>query len=233
MTTTLALGPEWLKPDVIIGWLGPWALIGLALIVFAECGLLLGFFLPGDTLLFSVGIFVSQGVIDHSIWLVCLVLTAGAVLGNLVGYEIGRRVGPLLLDREDRRLLRPEHVERTRLFFERYGAPAIVLARFVPIVRTVITVTAGAAEMGRRRYFLYSTVGGVVWVFGVTLPGYFLGNIAFVRDHIQPRLELVLLGVVVLSILPMVIHLARERMSSRRRERVPNRIAVEDATRDD
>jgi membrane protein DedA with SNARE-associated domain len=220
--------PGWLDPEQLLSSAGAWALWVTLLIIFSECGLLLGFFLPGDTLLFSVGLFVSQGVIGESIWLVCLVLTAGAVLGNVVGYEIGRWVGPVLLEREDRRLLRPEHVARTRVFFARYGAPAIVLARFVPIVRTVITVTAGAAEMGRRRYVLYSTVGGVVWVFGITLLGYFLGNIAFVREHIQPRLELVLLGVVVLSILPMA-HLARGRVSSRRREPVP----VDDSARDD
>lgn len=207
--------PSWLDPEQLLNSAGSWALWVTLLIIFSECGLLLGFFLPGDTLLFSVGLFVSQGVIGESIWVVCVVLTVGAVLGNVVGYEIGRGVGPVLLER-DRRLLRPEHVERTRVFFARYGAPAIVLARFVPIVRTVITVTAGAAGMGRRRYVLYSTVGGVVWVFGVTLLGYFLGNIAFVRQHIQPRLELVLLGVVVLSILPMVVHLARERMSAQR-----------------
>ncbi len=208
--------PGWLDPNQLLTSAGSWALWVTFGILFAECGLLLGFFLPGDTLLFSVGLFVSQGVIDHSIWLVCVVLTFGAVLGNVVGYEIGRRVGPVILEREDRRLLRPEHVARTRDFFERYGAPAIVLARFVPIVRTIITVTAGVAEMGRRRYLLYSTAGGVIWVFGVGLLGYFLGTIPFVRDHIQPHLELLLLGAVVISVLPVAMHLLRERRSSSR-----------------
>lgn len=209
--------PGWLDPNSLLATAGSWALWVTLAIIFAECGLLLGFFLPGDTLLFSIGLFVSQGVVAESIWLVCVVLTVGAVLGNVVGYEIGRRVGPVILEREDRRLLRPEHVARTSAFFERYGSPAIVLARFVPIVRTVITVTAGVAEMARRRYVTFSALGGVLWVFGITLLGYFLGNVAFVRDHIQPHLELVLLGVVALSVLPVALHLAREQAAARSR----------------
>src|SRR5690606_20823462 len=142
------------------------------------------------------GIFVSQDIVDEPIWLVCLLLALAAMLGNIVGYEIGYHAGPPLLERTDRKLLRPEHIQRTHDFFEKYGAPAIILARFVPIVRTLITVTAGVARMGRRKYFLYSAIGAVAWASGITAAGYGLGSISFVREHVQPHLDLLLLGAI-------------------------------------
>ncbi|MHA6785882.1 DedA family protein [Pseudonocardia saturnea] len=207
MTTTLALGPEWLKPDVIIGWLGPWALIGLALIVFAECGLLLGFFLPGDSLLFTAGLFVAQGAIQFPLWLVCLILVVAAFVGNVVGYYIGRAAGPAVFDKPESRLFKPKHVARTQEFFDKYGTRAIVLGRFVPIVRTFITVMAGVGRMDARRYFTYSLIGGVLWAAGVTALGFWLGQFAFVRDNI----ELMLLLIVFLSIVPIIIEIVRAR----------------------
>lgn len=201
------LGLEWLDPGHILDSAGAAALWITLAIIFAECGVLLGFFLPGDTLLFTVGVFIANDVVDHSIWFACVVLSAGAILGNVCGYEIGRAIGPKALESERVRILRVEHVERTQRFFERYGAPAIILARFVAIVRTVITVIAGVAHMDRRRYLTLSTIGGVLWVFSITLLGYFLGGVPFVQDYIEPHLDLVLLGVVVLSILPVGVHL--------------------------
>lgn len=212
----MRVGIDWLDPTYIINSYGAAALWITLAIIFAECGLLLGFFLPGDTLLFSVGVLTANDVMDQPIWLSCLVLTLGAVAGNIVGYEIGRKVGPRVFESERIRLLRPEHVERTQTFFDRYGAPAIILARFVPIVRTVITVVAGVAHMDRRRYFALSAIGGALWVLSVTLLGYFLGGVPFVRNNIQ-RLDLVLLAIVVLSILPVVVHLVMDRRRSRRR----------------
>jgi membrane-associated protein len=207
------LMPSWLDPTDLLNNAGAWALWVAAGILFAECGLLIGFFLPGDTLLFSVGLFVSQGIIDHPIWLVCVVLSAAALLGNVAGYEIGRWAGPPILEREGHRLVSQDHVDKTRAFFDRFGAPAIVLGRFVPIVRTLITVTAGVARMDRRRYLIYSTVGAVVWATGLTLVGWQLGRFAFVQDYIQPHLELIVLAAVALTVLPVVVHVLRERRS--------------------
>jgi membrane-associated protein len=205
--TVLALGPEWLRPDTIITWLGPWALVGLALIVFAECGLLIGFFLPGDSLLFTAGLFVASGAIASPLWVVCAVLVAAAVLGNACGYWIGRTAGPAVFDKPRSRLFKPKHVAKTQEFFDRYGTRAIVLGRFVPIVRTFITVMAGVGRMDARRYLTYSVLGGVLWAAGVTLLGYWLGQFAFVKANI----ELILILIVVASVLPMVVEVLRAR----------------------
>ncbi|MGD9528546.1 DedA family protein [Pseudonocardia sp.] len=212
MPHRLALGPEWLQPDTIIQWLGPWALVGLALIVFAECGLLLGFFLPGDSLLFTAGLFVASGAIESPLWLVCLVLVVAALIGNMVGYWIGRAAGPAVFDRPRSRLFKPEHVVRTQTFFDRYGNRAIVLGRFVPIVRTFITVMAGVGQMDPRRYFTYSLIGGVAWAAGVTVLGYFLGQIPWVRENI----ELMLILIVFVSILPIIVEVVKARWEARR-----------------
>ncbi len=215
--TSLALGPSWLDPDQLLRMLGPYVLVGLCLIIFAECGLLVGFFLPGDSLLFTAGLFVANGLIDAPIWLVCLLLTVCAVVGNVVGYLIGYTAGPALFNRPDSRLFKHEHVERTHAFFDKYGAPAIVLGRFVPIVRTFITAIAGVGRMDPRKYFTYSIVGGIAWATGVTLLGFWLGRITFVKDHV----ELILIGIVVLSVLPIVIEVFKARRLSRQTASAP------------
>jgi membrane-associated protein len=207
----LALVPSWLDPDHLLRMLGPYVLVGLCLIIFAECGLLIGFFLPGDSLLFTAGLFVASGLINTPIWLVCLLLTACALAGNVAGYYLGYRVGPALFNRPDSRLFKREHVDKTHAFFDRYGARAIVLGRFVPIVRTFITAIAGVGRMDARKYFIYSLIGGVVWASGVTLLGFWLGGITFVRDHV----ELILVGIVALSLIPIVIELVKARTASR------------------
>jgi membrane-associated protein len=211
-TAPLALGPEWLSPEAMLtnyGDLGFWIAV---LVIFAECGLLLGFFLPGDSLLFTVGLFIGTGVINQPLWLACLLLTISAFVGNVVGYEIGRVSGPAIFNRGDSRIFKQEYVDKTMTFFEKYGARAIVMARFVPIVRTFITVTAGVGQMDRRKYLIYSGVGAVLWATGVTLLGRLLGNIAFVRDNIEAALLLVVL----VSVLPMVIEVLRHRAAARR-----------------
>ena len=210
MTVVSALGPTWLQPDTILAWLGPWALVGLATIVFAECGLLIGFFLPGDSLLFTAGLFVADGAIDAPLWAVCGLLVAAAVLGNVCGYWIGRTAGPAVFDRPRSRLFKPQHVLKTREFFDRYGNRAIVLGRFVPIVRTFITVMAGVGRMDPRRYFTYSLIGGVAWAAGVTLLGYWLGQFAVVKANI----ELILITIVLISVLPVVVELVRARRAT-------------------
>ncbi len=205
--TTLALGPEWLQPDAIISWLGPWAVVGLTLIVFAECGLLLGFFLPGDSLLFTAGLFVAQGAIQAPLWLVCVILVAAAFAGNATGYWIGRAAGPSVFDRPKSRLFKPQHVTKTQAFFDKYGNRAIVLGRFVPIVRTFITVMAGVGKMEAKRYLTYSLIGGAAWAGGVTLLGHWLGQFEFVRTNI----EMMLILIVLVSVLPIIVELLRAR----------------------
>jgi membrane-associated protein len=208
-----AIGPRWLDPQNLstLGDVAPWV---AAAIVFAECGLLIGFFLPGDTLLFTLGLLVGTGVVGMPLWATCTLLAVAALLGNLVGYEIGRAAGPAIFRREDSALFKRENVERAAAFFERWGAPAITLARFVPIVRTFITVVAGVARMDRRRYFFFSTLGAVIWAGGVTALGYFLGSVQFVRDNVDvifAVVEVAIIAVVVLSVAPILIEAIRRR----------------------
>ena len=198
---------DFLKPENILNWLGPWALVGVAFIIFAECGLLIGFFLPGDSLLFLTGLFVAQNFIKEPIWLVVLVLTVMAVVGNLCGYWIGRLVGPRLFDKPDSRFFKKEYVDKTHEFFEKYGARAVILARFVPIVRTFITAIAGVGKMDFRKYAIYSTIGGVLWAGVITLAGYYLGNFTIIKDNI----EIVLILVVLISVIPIVIEYIKHR----------------------
>src|ERR1700712_705691 len=144
-------------------------------ILFAECGLLVGFFLPGDSLLFTAGLLVAGGLVAP-LWVVLLLLPVAAIAGNLVGYWIGRKAGPAVFNKPDSRLFKAEYVDRSQAFFDRNGARTILLARFVPIVRTFATVMAGAARMDLRRYALFSVIGGVAWAAGVTLLGHRLGR---------------------------------------------------------
>lgn len=208
--SALALGPSWLDPNTLLEQLGSWALWGTALIVFAECGLFT-FFMPGDSLLFTVGLFVGTGAIHQPLWLVCLVLTAAAFGGNVVGYEIGRAVGPRLFGNPDARFLKQEYVHQTMQFFEKYGPRAIVMARFVPIVRTFITVTAGIGQMDRRKFLTYTGIGAVLWGTGVTALGYWLGSI----DFVQKNIELILILIVLVSVVPMVVEYLRARRGAR------------------
>ncbi|MFE4603087.1 DedA family protein [Kitasatospora indigofera] len=208
--TSLALGPSWLDPATLIPAFG---LIGILAIVFAESGLLIGFFLPGDSLLFTTGMLVAGGTYLHQpLWLVCLLVVAAAVAGDQVGYLFGRKVGPGLFNRPDSRLFKQENVEKAAAFFERHGPKAIVLARFVPIVRTFTPVVAGVSRMNYRSFVLFNVIGGVLWGAGVTVLGYFLGQIAFVRDNIEP----ILIAIVLLSAVPVAIELLRARRGAGR-----------------
>ena len=206
-TTFVALGPQWLDPSYIISSLGPWALLGVALIIFAECGLLIGFFLPGDSLLFITGLAATTGLVETPLWLVCVVLVVAAFAGNVCGYYLGRAAGPTIFDKPDSRLFKRENVERTQKFFDKYGNRAIVLGRFVPIVRTFITVMAGVGRMDARRFFLFSGIGAVLWAVGVTLLGAVLGQFDIVKNNIEAMLILVVL----LSLIPIGIEVLQAR----------------------
>jgi len=207
---TTALGPAWLDSQHLLQSLGGFALWGTAIVLFVECGVF-AFFLPGDSLLFTVGLFVGRGNIHHSLWLVCLILTAAAFAGNVVGYEIGRKAGPALFNRPDSRIFKQQYVDQTVAFFDKYGARAIVLARFVPIVRTFITVTAGVGRMNRRKFLTYTGIGAVIWATGITVLGYFLGSVAFIANN----LEAIALLIVAISVLPMVVEVLRARSKRR------------------
>ena len=197
--------PSFLNPEYLISTFG---LIGILAIVFAESGLLVGFFLPGDSLLFTTGLLTAGGVLLHQpLWLVCLLVSLAAVTGDQVGYLFGRRVGPRLFRRPDSRLFKQENLARAGAFFERYGARSIVLARFVPIVRTFTPIVAGAGRMHYRTFVVYNVVGGVLWACGVTTLGYFLGQVAFVRSNI----ELILIAIVAVSLVPVAVELLRAR----------------------
>ena len=195
-----------ISPDHLLS--GSGALLVLAIVLFAECGLLLGFFLPGDTLLFAAGISLATGAITSSLAAFLIVAPIAAIAGNLVGYWIGYRAGPVVFDRPNSRFFRPEYVERSHRFFERYGSWAIILGRFVPIVRTVATVMAGVGRMRFSRYAVYSVIGGVIWTDGILLLGHQLGKIKFVQDN-KGYIDYAVIVVVVLSLLPAAIHYLR------------------------
>jgi len=203
------LGPDWLNADTLLQQLGPSAFWVSMAIIFAECGLFT-FFMPGDSLLFTIGLVIQNPdqLIDLRVNIVvaCIVLTAAAFLGNVVGYEIGRAVGTPLYSRSGR-LLKREHFDKAHVFFEKHGNTAIVLARFVPVVRTFITAVAGVSKMDRRQFFTYSFIGALLWATGVTLLGYFLGQISFVRNHI----DVMLILIVVASLVPVGVEYLRHR----------------------
>jgi membrane-associated protein len=208
--TPLALGPGFLNPEQLISTFG---LLGILAIVFAESGLLIGFFLPGDSLLFTAGLLIAGGrYLNLPLWLVCLLISVAAIAGDQVGYLFGKRVGPTLFRRPDARLFKQGNLTKARGFFDRYGARSIVLARFVPVVRTFTPIVAGASHMHYRTFLIYNVIGGILWGSGVTVLGFLLGQIAFVRDHI----ELILIAIVVVSVLPIAIELLRARRATAR-----------------
>jgi membrane-associated protein len=193
-------------------WLSKGGLAVLALIVFAESGLLIGFFLPGDSLLFIAGFLCSEAGKNV---LPPLPITAGvafaaAVIGDQVGFWFGRKVGPSLFDRPQSRLFNPRNLARAHNFFQQRGPSAIVLARFVPVVRTFTPIVAGVADMPYRTFVIFNIVGGFVWGVGVTTLGYFLGEIDFVKNNI----EIAALAIVAVSILPVVLEFVRHRRNS-------------------
>lgn len=196
--------PQFMDPNYLLDTFG---LAGLLIVVFAECGLLIGFFLPGDSLLFTAGLLVAAGSFDVPLWALLVGVPVAAILGNVVGYWIGRKAGTPLFERPDSRLFKRKYIEQTHAFFEVRGPFAIVAARFVPIVRTFVTVVAGVSGMNYRTFIVYSALGGVLWGAGVTLAGYFLGQIDFVADHV----ELIIVGIVLLSVIPIALEYVRAR----------------------
>jgi membrane-associated protein len=188
-------------------------LTAMTAIVFAETGLMVGFFLPGDSLLVTAGVFAAAGKLN--IWSLNALLMAAAVAGDTAGYWFGRRVGPALFKRPKSLLFNPDHLRRAHDFYEKHGGKTIIIARFMPIIRTFAPIVAGMGEMNYRRFLSFNVFGGVFWVASMTGIGYFLGRIPGVREHI----EVVILIVVFLSILPGIIAFGREWMKKRRSAR--------------
>ncbi|GHD20610.1 membrane protein [Streptomyces violarus] len=206
--TTLALGPEWLSPDYLIS---TFSLPGILLIVFAESGLFA--FLPGDSLLFTAGLFVAEGTyITQPLWLVCTLIVIAAVVGDQVGYMIGKFLGPKLFNRPNSKLFKQENLDKAHEFMEKFGPKAIVLARFVPIVRTFAPIVAGAGRMKYRTFLTYNVIGGIAWGTGVTLAGYWLGQIGFIKKNV----ESILILIVLLSVVPIIIEYLRDRSKKKR-----------------
>ncbi|MDH6214593.1 DedA family protein [Streptomyces pseudovenezuelae] len=207
--TTIALGPSWLDPNQLLDTFGIW---GLLLIVFAESGLLIGFFLPGDSLLFTAGLLITSNQLDFPLWAAIALICVAAILGDQAGYMFGKKVGPSLFSRPDSRLFKQENVVKAHEFFEKYGPKSLVLARFVPIVRTFTPIIAGVSGMKYRSFVTFNVIGGVLWGAGVTLLGSWLGKIDVVKNNIEAMLILIVL----ISVVPIVIEFMRARSKARK-----------------
>jgi len=211
--------PSWLSPDHIITSLGNWALWGVAVIVMIEC--IFFPFLPGDSLLFTVGMFVALGTVHFAglsapaVLVICLVvLTIAAILGNIGGYWLGHVIGPPIFKPRPGlagKIFNPAYVDKTHDFFEKHGHKALILARFVPIVRTFVTIIAGVSKMTFSLFIRFTAIGGVAWVVIVTVLGYFLGKVPFIHNNIEAALVLIVL----VSLVPMLVEYLRHRASSK------------------
>lgn len=202
---SFALMP-WLNPETIVTTAGPWALLVVCVIVFAETGLLVGFLLPGDTLLVITGLLAFYPGIGFPIWVVALAIGLAAFLGGEVGYLIGHKAGPRIFERKETGLFSIANVQRTNAFFVRFGGLAVILARFVPIVRTFAPVAAGVGHMSYKKYSLYNLIGALVWGVGLTFGGYLLGNIPPVAEFVKNYIDIILLVAVVGTLIPTVFH---------------------------
>lgn len=231
----MLFGIKWMDPDWLLSEFGS-SLIWLSLIiVFIECGLFFPF-LPGDTLLFALGLFIAGeqihilGIGNPFLELVLAVvmLTAAAVLGNVAGYEIGRAIGPPLYNR-DGRLLKRRYFDQTSAFFELHGSKALVIGRFVPFVRTYITVVAGVTRMDRRKFFAWSLIGAALWVCSITLLGYFLGNVPKVGPFLSENIDYAILVILLFTVVPIAYEaIKRRRHHHAERDAARNAVPVPD-----
>lgn len=225
MTSTLAaltattipalFGIDWLDPETLLK-AGGWAALILACaFVFLETGVLVLAFLPGDSLLFTVGLFSATGIIDVPIWITCALLFVFAFAGDQMGFMIGRKLGPAVFSKEKSRVFNPENVARTHAFFEKHGPKAIIIARFLPIFRAFVPAAAGVGNMRYRQFVVYNAVGALLWGVGVTLLGFFLGQIPFVREYS----EVFIIVLVLIPGIPILIEAIRAFRSWRAKRR--------------
>ena len=212
----------WLDPAMIITNSQPWALLVVCFIIFAETGLLIGFLLPGDTLLIMAGLLshsspaAPNGVFGINAWWVALAIGVAAFVGGEVGYYIGHKAGPSIFERKDSGIFSKKNVERTNAFFVRFGGLTVILARFVPVVRTFAPIAAGVGHMPWRKYTLYNFIGAVLWGIGLTMLGYAVGYIPFIRDIVTEYIDVILLAAVAGTALFIGIHYFRERAAAKR-----------------
>ncbi|MFZ1301354.1 MAG: VTT domain-containing protein [Candidatus Microsaccharimonas sp.] len=199
------------------------SILGVAAVVFAESGLLIGFFLPGDSLLFATGFLIHSGFLNVNIHLAVLIIFIAAVLGDSVGYAFGRKLGPKIFRKKDARFFKQEYIRRAQDFYEKHGGKTIIIARFVPVVRTFAPIVAGAGKMDYRRFLAFNIVGALLWAAGVTYAGYLLGGV-FERAGIEiDHVLLPLIAIIILiSILPPAIHILKDKK---------NRDAIWDGTK--
>jgi membrane-associated protein len=201
--------PPWLDPNEFLRdpALGPWIVAVVCAFLFVETGLLVGFFLPGDSLLFTAGLLVATGTVHVNILLLAAAAFAAAFAGDQTGYLIGRKAGPAVFRKEDSRFMKREYVDKAHGFFEKYGRRSVVLARFVPIVRTFLPVTAGVARMSYRAFIIFNAIGALLWGVGVTLLGYWLGRYGWIGANI----DLIFIVIVLVSFIPIGIELLKNR----------------------
>ncbi|WP_104109457.1 MULTISPECIES: DedA family protein [unclassified Arthrobacter] len=213
----LGLLPDWLDPMNLLNHpaLGFWVVIIACGIIFAETGLLVGFFLPGDSLLFTAGLLVSTGAMPVNIWVLMGLLIVSGFIGNQLGYFIGYKAGPAIFNKPESKLFKKQHVDSAHAFFERHGGKALILARFVPIVRTFVPVIVGVAKMDMRKFVLFNAIGAVAWAGGVTYLGYVLGNNV---PWVQHNLDIIFLAIVAVSIIPIGIEFLKA-MSKHRKKK--------------
>ncbi|MDN4643518.1 VTT domain-containing protein [Arthrobacter sp. PsM3] len=210
--------PDWLNPQVFLAnpALAPWVVLLVCGIIFAETGLLIGFFLPGDSMLFTAGLLVATGTIKVNIWLLVMLVIVAAIIGNQVGYLIGSKAGPAIFNKPNSKLFKRENVESAHAFFEKHGGKALILARFVPIIRTFVPVIVGVAQMSKRKFFVFNVIGAVLWGGGVTLLGYFLGDtFPWVREN----LDIIFIAIVLVSVIPIGIEVIRGVIAKRQAEK--------------
>ncbi len=210
--------PDWLNPQVFLAnpAFAPWVVLLVCGIIFAETGLLIGFFLPGDSMLFTAGLLVATGTIQVNIWVLTALIIVAAIIGNQVGYLIGSKAGPALFNRPNSKLFKRENVDSAHAFFEKHGGKALILARFVPIIRTFVPVIVGVAQMSKRKFFTYNVIGAVLWGGGVTLLGYLLGDkVPWVKDN----LDIIFIAIVLVSVIPIAIEVIRGAIAKRQAEK--------------
>ena len=209
----------WIDPDTILLSVGPYALIVVCLIIFAETGLLVGFLLPGDTLLIATGLFAFHPGIGVDVWWAALAIGFSAFVGGEVGYLIGHKFGPAVFEKKDSGLFSRKNVERTNAFFVRFGGMAVILARFVPIIRTFVPVAAGVGHMNYKRYSIYNLIGAVVWGIGLTFAGYLVGYIPPVAAFVREYIDVALLAAVTITVLPALYHYIQTAREAKRAQR--------------
>ncbi|GED04891.1 hypothetical protein AUR04nite_04230 [Glutamicibacter uratoxydans] len=217
-TIGAAFLPDWLNPAVFLNdpALGPWVLLLVCGIVFAETGLLVGFFLPGDSMLFTAGMLIATGTIHIPLWLFAAAIFVCAFAGDQTGYIIGRKSGPAIFKKPDSRFFSQKNVEHAHEFFNKYGGRAVILARFVPVVRTFVPVIAGVAKMNHKTFVLFNLVGAALWGIGVTLLGYWLGQFEWVGKNI----DIIFIVIVLISVIPIGFELLKARGNSKKKNTV-------------